>query len=558
MLTTQQRSRSAQANTAGAGPVLIFGVDVSPLSIARMIWKQKSIIVLLWTVVTIAVAVYVQQLPSIYSTSALIILDSQKIPERYVSATVNSDVQDRFATISQHILSSSHLKKIIDQFDLYREERKTRFPEEILSMLRREIAITPEKNVTGTRPGAFRISYEGQNPAVVAQVVNQIANLYIEENLKTREEQAGGTSDFIDAQLAAAKQKLDELEATVSSYKVQHNGELPQQEGSLNGVLARLQIELETNRDAMNRVTTSKLMLENSLSVAQESLASELRARSRAAAPVAAATSAVPMEANPPRRQSDILRDQLQALRARYSDEHPDVVMLVNKINRVHAAEATDADRPLIPRTRIAATAPSKETLGVVSEPGVAEHTQDMRQARERIAGLNTQIAIAERELTSKATEQKRILSDIHTYQSRVTRLPIREQEMAQITRDYDMAKTNYRSLLDKKISADMAADMERRQKAERFTIADTARVPAKPTRPNRMVLRGAGCAVGLIFGLVIGLGWEVRTRSLLGDWQIPAGVAVIARIPHIEHSSIEPIIHAGRKRWFRRSAALS
>jgi polysaccharide chain length determinant protein (PEP-CTERM system associated) len=555
MLMTQQRNRSAQTNTAGFGPMLVFGVDVSPMSIARMIWKQKSIIVLIWTVVTIAAAVYVQRLPSIYSTSALIILDSQKIPERYVSATVNTDVQDRFATISQHILSSSHLKRIIDQFDLYREERKTRFPEEILGMLRREIVITPEKNVTGSRPGAFRISYEGQNPVVVAQVVNQIANLYIEENLKTREEQAGGTSEFIDAQLAAAKQKLDELEATVSTYKVQHNGELPQQEGSLNGILARLQIELEANRDAINRASTTKLTLEHSLSVAQESLTAEIRARTRTAPVSVAAMQPATIAAGPAKKQSDILRDELNVLRTRYSDEHPDVVALVNKLNRVQAAEAVDANRPVISKANIAA---NKEALVTVQDRSAAEETPDMRQARERIAGIKTQITIVERELTSRAAEQRRILSDINTYQARVTRLPIREQEMAQITRDYDIAKTNYRSLLDKKISADMAADMERRQKAERFTIADTARVPAKPTRPNRVFFRGAGCAAGLLLGIVIGLGREVRTRFLLGDWQVPAGVAVIARIPHIEHSSIETVFQARRKRWFRRSEALS
>jgi polysaccharide biosynthesis transport protein len=558
MLTPQQR-RSTHASTAsfGSGPTLIFGADVAPMSIARMIWKQKYIILLVWVMVTVAVASYVQRLPPVYSTSALIILDSQKIPERYVSATVNTDVQDRFATISQHILSSSQLKKIIDQFDLYREERQTRFPEELLAILRRDIVITPEKNVTGTRPGAFRISYEGGNPVVVAQVVNQIANLYIEENLKTREEQAGGTTEFIDAQLAAAKQKLDELEATVSAYKVQHNGELPQQEGSLNNILARLQVELEANRDAINRGNTTKLTLEHSLSVAQESLALELRTRARSAATVAlpAQPAGVPVMV-PQRKQSDVLRDELKTLRARYSDEHPDVIQLANKINRIQAAEIADADTR---GTRSAKLPAGAETLSQpIQQRDTTEETQELRQSRERITGIKAQIAVVERELATRANEQRRILGDIQSYQTRVTRLPIREQEMAQITRDYDIAKTNYRSLLDKKISADMAADMERRQKAERFTIGDVARVPEKPARPNRTLLRGAGCAAGLIFGLVIGLGQELRTRSLLGDWQMPTGVTVIARVPQIKHSSIEAVVQGQRRWWFRRPETLS
>ena len=110
---------------------------------------------------------------------------------------------------------------------------------------------------------------------MVAQVTNRLANLYIDENLKTREVQAEGTSEFISTQLQEAKRKLDELEAAVSKYKLAHNGELPQQEAALIGTLSRLQSELEANRDAINRAEQAKLVLDNTLSTL-ESAASML------------------------------------------------------------------------------------------------------------------------------------------------------------------------------------------------------------------------------------------------------------------------------------------
>jgi hypothetical protein len=160
--------------------------------------------------------------------------------------------------------------------------------------------------------------------------------------------------------------------------------------------------------------------------------------------------------------------------------------------------------------------------------------------------------------MENRRNEQRRILADIATHQSRIGRLPVREQEMAQITRDYESAKLHYKSLLEKKISADMAADMERRQKAERFTIADPARVPGKPSRPNRTMLQAMGSIAGFAFGIVLALGREVRRRALLGDWQVPAGVPVIARLPEITHSSLEASGPARRKWWGRQAATAS
>src|SRR5215471_10934964 len=99
----------------------VLPVQLNYLSIARMLWNRKMLILLCWVVVSLTVAVVVYRLPTLYTAEALILVDAQKIPEKYVASTVSTDVQDRLATISQQILSSSRLKKIIDDFDLYRE-----------------------------------------------------------------------------------------------------------------------------------------------------------------------------------------------------------------------------------------------------------------------------------------------------------------------------------------------------------------------------------------------------------------------------------------------------
>ena len=139
--------------------------------------------------------------------------------------------------------------------------------------MRKAITIEPEtKAFTGSRVGAFKVGFQGADPTVVAGVANRISNLYVEENLRTREVEAQGTEEFIENQLQEAKKTLDTLEAAVSKYKLEHNGELPQQQAELSSTLGRLQVALEANRDGINRAQQTKVTLENSLGMAEANL----------------------------------------------------------------------------------------------------------------------------------------------------------------------------------------------------------------------------------------------------------------------------------------------
>ena len=106
--------------------------EISPLSIARMLWKHKTLITTVWLCLSAVAGIIVWELPPVYVSEAVILVDSQKIPDKYVTSTVSTDLQDRLATINQQILSSTRLKKVIDDLDLYREERKTHVEEEII------------------------------------------------------------------------------------------------------------------------------------------------------------------------------------------------------------------------------------------------------------------------------------------------------------------------------------------------------------------------------------------------------------------------------------------
>jgi polysaccharide biosynthesis transport protein len=162
---------------------------------------------------------------------------------------------------------------------------------------------------------------------------------------------------------------------------------------------------------------------------------------------------------------------------------------------------------------------------------------QKMAEDREtaRLQNLKTQVMLADRDIEQRNSERERILKSIAQYEASIEQLPVREQEMAALTRDYEISKANYKSLQDKKLAAGMATDMEKQQQAERFTMQDPPRVPEKPVSPNRAVYDGIGCALSLAFGLVFAIGQELKKNAVLGEWELSGGVEVLGRVPFIK-----------------------
>jgi uncharacterized protein involved in exopolysaccharide biosynthesis len=238
----------------------------------------------------------------------------------------------------------------------------------------------------------------------------------------------------------------------------------------------------------------------------------------------------------PPRKQSELLEEQLKLMLVRYSDTHPDVKRIRDDLARVKAAEAKEperaADAPAQPAENARAAQPRRQ-IDPSSEQG-----RQLAQARERVGSLKATLKLANHELEARSNEQKRILEDIRVYQKRIERLPVREQEMEAITRDYEMSKIQYKSLLEKKAGAQMATEMERREKAERFQVLDQPRVPEKPFSPNRPVWMVVASIVSLCLAAAYPMARELKRDYFLGEWELPAHVVAIGRVPVINFAA--------------------
>lgn len=533
----------------------IMRPEFLPLSILRAIWRGKFLALAVFAVVCVGTYFYVQRVPALYRTEALITVDSQKIPDDYVNTTVRTNVQDRLQSISRQILSTERLKKLIVDMELYPGLGKN-VPDVVAEAMRKEITITIDKSTFTGGMTAFRVGFVANHPKVVADVTNRLAAFFVEENLKDREVLAQGTSEFIGSQLKDAKQKLDSLESQVTEYKMRHSGELPQQQNALLSSMGRLQSELQANSSSIERVRQNKVVLEGSLDLAEATLENakrnwessqrlaQMQAQAQAQAAAAAANSSssavpVPVAVATGNPEIEKLQATLAELRIRYSDEHPDVKRARFRLERMQAVErekeaALAAVTPTPTPTR---TTPAGEPAPRVTRAAAPASREpiELLQARERVQNLKAQIGAAGKEIDARNADERRLRQEMSGLQAHIDRLPVREQEMAQIVRDLEISRAAYTGLLGKKMSADMATDLEKRQKAERFTIVDPAPVPLGPFKPNRKLMLLMGCGFGLLLGIALAFLNEMRRNVLLGEWEFPPNTVILGTLPRIE-----------------------
>src|SRR5213594_324193 len=224
---------------------------------AMAVWSRRKWLAILTFVAPFSAAVsLVIALPSMYQSTATVLVDRQQVPENFVQSTVTSALETRLHTISQEILSRSRLEALITRFGLYADLRKRVSAEELTERMRADIKLDLKSaEVRGRREAtiAFAISYLGRDPQTVALVTNTIASFYIEENLKVRERQATGTAEFLKVQLTETRKRLDELEARVSEFRRRYLGELPQQMQANLASLESLNTQLRLASDNLLR-----------------------------------------------------------------------------------------------------------------------------------------------------------------------------------------------------------------------------------------------------------------------------------------------------------------
>jgi len=479
--------------------------------VLHLAWRWRSLIVLPWIVVAMTTFVVVRRLPNVYRSESLIQVVPPRVPEGYVRATVTARLSDRLPVISQQIMSRTRLERVIQDFDLYAEERKNKLMEDVVSSMRDDVSVQIVKG------DAFQISYLSNDARTAMKVTERLASLFIEENLRDREGLAEGANQFLESQLDEARRKLVEHETKLSEYKRQYNGELPSQTQSNLQVIGSSQSQAQGLSESINRDRDRRLMLERMLSEANTDapVASPVPVVRAPASSDAEGTTPTPSAA----AQLEAARAQLRLVELRLKPQHPDVIRMKRAIRDLEAkAEAEALQAPV-------SAAPAPPPVAPVD----TSRQNKIRDLRAEMDTLDQQIA-------HKAEAQAKLEASIANYQHRVEASSSRELDLIELTRDYETIQRMYTNLLMKSQEAQVAANLERRQIGEQFKVIDPARVPERPYSPDRLRFNGMGAVGGLLIGLGLVAVLELRNSTFRTEQDILTvlSLPVLATVPAI------------------------
>jgi succinoglycan biosynthesis transport protein ExoP len=449
-------------------------------------------------------------LPSRYRSGTLILVEQPTMPKDYVTPNINDDLQERLQSITQQILSRTRLLHIIDQFGLYRTSKQRVTRDDQVERMRKDIEIELVRDARN-QVTAFNVYYTSNDPKLAQQVTNELTSLFINENLEVRQRQSEDTTKFLESQLESTRQSLSEQEEKMREFKAQHVGELPAQLATNLQILGGLQNQLQSEVDALNGAKQQHAYLQTLIN----------QYRTMHATTGGQGTSAVGLPGID--QELTRLRAQLADLSSHYTDQHPDVRKVKEQIVKLEKSR-DQLIAGMKTQSSTSADSTTADTASLDSPDSVA------------LLQLQGQLRANQIEIDNREHSISELKAKISEYQGRLNQEPIREQQLADLTRGYDQSKASYDELLKKRNESAMATSMELLQQGERFRVLDPPSYPQKPDFPNRLKFCGIGLGVGLMLGCLVAGAFEMLDDRVY-DEKLLTGilpVAVLCEVPEI------------------------
>jgi protein tyrosine kinase modulator len=448
-------------------------------------------------------------LPNLYRATTKVLVDHQEIAETFVRPTVTAELETRIQTIHQQVTSRERLTALVSKYGLYADERRRQPPEAVVERMRRDIDLRLEGLQANGRNStvAFTVSYRGRDPVTTAEVANALAAYYVDENAKGRERQAMRTAAFLNEQVESLRAELAQHESKTGDYIRRNSSALPQQLGVNESALSRLSSRLQMNGDLQQRQLERRERIQRELTEASSgALMADVRASEG---------------------ELSKLKQDLAAMKNRYSDRYPEIARLSAEI----AAREAQLSAQRAAAAKIAP--PSPTTKPVDGTASLADVDAQLQALRAEESGLR---------------------SAIGSYESRLASTPAKQMDLERLARGYDTTRERYQVLLKAYEDARIAATLEQNQGAEEFRVLDAAITPRSAIAPNRLWLTMMAVVAALVAGVIA----IVLFEQIDSSFHAPDDLRSFVRAPILATIPVVLTTAATRRQRFRRLVATS
>ena len=434
-----------------------------------------------WLIVPIVASIavgllLVRFLPKQYRSSATVAVAASGVSTTLVGQSAPLDNEERMRAISQELLSATTVSRVAQE-----EHLALGSGDSVVARFREAVTITvPEPVATTTEPrrlDSFVVSYSDADPARAQSVTDRLANVFVEQSSKNREQRAEETSAFITTQLSASQTRLSNLEVRLRHAKESHIGQLPEQTQANLQTLTGLRQQMDANATQLRGEQDRLSMIERQLE--------GMKAGTALGVP-----GLVDMTNASPEARVLMLQRDLAAARLTYTDKHPEIIRLQDELATARKEAAADQKRPA-----------EERTARLQVDPAYRQLTSDREMVRLRIRDLTRADADIRRQISS--------------YQARVESAPMVEQQLSSLQREYDLEKQQYSDLSGKLHAATMAESVAKDRRGEQFTVLYPASYPSEPIKPVPLRVMLLSVVAGLSLGVVFAMGREYLDRSV-------------------------------------------
>ena len=499
--------------------------------------------------------------PKTYRSQAIILIEQQDIPTDLVQTTITSYAQQRIEEIKQRIMTIGNIIGIVEEFGLYTErelERITRT--EIAENFRSAVSIRPiSAEVVDPRSGrpslaiiAFSLSFDGEVPSKVQKITNELTTLYLDENLKDRNEQTKSTSDFLTAESDLLLEQLESLDDKVAIFKEQNKGALPEQNQFNLSVVERAGMQINGLTYQLKELKKRKTQLEVDMTQLSPS------------APTMLSNGQMVLgEAD----RLKAIQSQIRQYESTYHPDHPSLLRLRRELDALTGDGGLGQQKDMAEQLK-----QERDALAALEGKYTEDHPKVLKSKRV-IAGLEvrlsekvrdraevmpdnpaylvlrSQLNATNEDIRSGHENTKMLTEKLERYEGYLSRAPQIEKEYQSLLRDYQNTRMKYQEIRAKKMSADLAQSLESERKGERFTLIQPPELPIDPVSPNRAAMVFLAVILGLGAGLGVVIMLEAMSAAVFGAAEVTAltGIAPLAIIGYMETQEEEG--HHNRKR---------
>ena len=462
----------------------------------RLILQRRHLFIITSMIIMGIIIIFAYIKPKVYEASCTMLIERNVINKLIKGIAVTPSMEERINVLSYAMKNRSLLSKVIRKVNFDVDMNDPVKLEDLIERLQENTSIRVKKK------DMFVVSYRDRDPKRARDFVNTLVNMYVEENLSAKRNEAYGANRFLKEQIQFFKDKIDRAEEKIIDFRKKHDILLATTERDVVAEIKALQEKL------------NDLMLKRETILAKRR---QIKAQLSKEKPY---TVAIFGSSNTQNLSNRLLQMQarLNELLLKYTQNYPEVVRLKAEIEALSQQLKKD-----------------KKDESTYPTPG--KGTSEMSTINPLYQQLKEELAKTEYEMSSVYTQINHYKKLIQLKRNYLMKMPAERKKLADLERERDTYKEIYEKLVFRLGQSEVSKQMEVQDKSESFNIVEPAILPAKPVSPNRKLLILFAIFAGFSGGIALLIGLDYMDSSIRSvDAVKELGIPVLAVIPSIEN----------------------